>query len=285
MSERTGKPFLRWAGGKRWLAPRLAEALGGWDGPYVEPFLGSGALFFALRPKRAVLADTNEDLIACYRGVREDPQAVVERLLELGTDEKSYYSIRARRPKTDIERAVWFIYLNRTSFNGLWRVNRAGAYNVPWGHREPDLSWLEGDILAAGDALERAELLCQDFATTMSHRRRGTLIFCDPPYITGHENNGFREYNQKLFSWEDQEALAKRALDAASRGVEVIVTNAHHSGIAELYAELHAHEHARHCGLSGAVTGRAHTTEYLFASTGVHERLTLAAAGKNEGAR
>lgn len=281
MSAPLGKPFLRWAGGKRWLAPLLAKKLGCWQGQYVEPFLGSGAVFFALRPRTAVLADTNEELIACYRGVRKDAASVVERLLAYSTDEETYYRVRAQRPRTDLSRAARFIYLNRTSFNGLWRVNRNGDYNVPYGHKAVDLAWLEPDILAAGRALENVELICQDFKKTMSYRRAGTLVFCDPPYITGHENNGFRHYNQKLFSWDDQQHLARLATAAAGRGVHVVVSNAHHKSLAALYRGMHATELSRRCSLSGVPTGRGRVPEYLFASPAMHERLSLDQAAAN----
>jgi len=259
----------------------LAEKLGGWSTRYVEPFLGSGAVFFALQPKNAVLADTNEELIACYRGVQQDAEGVAERLLMLGTDEESYYRVRAQHPRTDITRAVRLIYLNRTSFNGLWRVNRAGGYNVPYGHKQVDLAWLVDDILAAGRSLQHAELLCQDFKNTMSYRHAGDLIFCDPPYITGHHNNGFRQYNQKLFSWDDQRELAKRATKAANRGVHIVVSNAHHDALAELYVGLRASEHLRRCSLSGVASGRGQVPEYLFASPAMHGRLALESIASN----
>jgi len=253
----------------------LAEKLGGWSTRYVEPFLGSGAVFFALQPKSAVLADTNEDLIACYRGVQQDAEGVAARLLTLRTDEDSYYRVRAERPRADITRAVRLIYLNRTSFNGLWRVNRKGDYNVPYGHKQVDLAWLVDDILAAGRSLQQAELLCQDFKSTVSYRRAGDLIYCDPPYITGHQNNGFRQYNQKLFSWDDQRELANRATKAANRGVHVIVSNAHHDALADLYGELRASEHLRRCSLSGLASGRGDVPEYLFTSPTMYKRLGL----------
>lgn len=275
MSNTEGRPFLRWAGGKRWLAPVLAEKLGGWNTQYIEPFLGGGAVFFALQPKNAVLADTNEELIACYRGVQADAEAVAESLLTLRTDQDSYYRIRSERPRTDITRAVRLIYLNHTSFNGLWRVNRNGDYNVPYGHKEVSLAWLVDDILAAGHSLQNAELKCQDFKKTIGYRRAGSLIFCDPPYITGHINNGFRQYNQKLFSWEDQEELARRATAAANRGVHVVISNAHHAALAELYGGLRASEHSRRCSLSGSASGRGQVPEYLFSSPEMHRRLAF----------
>jgi len=281
MSELSGRPFLRWAGGKRWLAPLLAERLGRWEGKYVEPFLGGGAVFFALQPKSAVLADTNEELIACYRGVREDAGAVFDALLTFDTDEQTYYRIRAQRPRSDVERAARFIYLNRTSFNGLWRVNRNGDYNVPYGHKVVDLAWLRADILNAGIALQNAELVCQDFKKTMSYRRAGTLVFCDPPYITGHRDNGFREYNQRLFSWADQQELATRAREAARRGVHVIISNACHTALAHLYGELPRSTYSRHCSLSGAASGRGMVPEYLFSSPDMHAVLNQTHADTN----
>jgi DNA adenine methylase len=127
-------PFLKWAGGKRWLASRLGAIMGTpLSVRLVEPFLGSGSVFFALKPATALLADSNSELIAAFRGVQKDPKGVLTDLRQLQIDKESFESMRSSRPKADRDRAVRLIYLNRTSFNGLYRVNRRNQFNVPFG--------------------------------------------------------------------------------------------------------------------------------------------------------
>ncbi len=129
----TNLPFLKWAGGKRWLPPRLGAIIGGpVNSRFVEPFLGGGSEFFALAPSKALLADSNSELIAAYRGVRDDPRSVLSGLRLLQIDKQGFDSMRSSRPQTDTHRAIRPIYLNRTAFSGLYRVNRKNEFNVPF---------------------------------------------------------------------------------------------------------------------------------------------------------
>lgn len=230
-------PFLKWAGGKRWLTASLKLSLG--TGRYYEPFLGSGAVYFSTRPKRAVLSDVNAELIDTYRCVRDRPDE-----LKLALDEHAklhsanyYYQVRAAVPTGLIERASRFIYLNRTCWNGLYRVNRQGKFNVPIGTKDSVI--LDSDSWTGlAELLSGATLLNQDFEETIALADEGDTIFADPPYTVKHNHNGFIKYNESIFSWEDQIRLCDALSAAAGRGATVIATNAAHASIQELYGGL-----------------------------------------------
>lgn len=230
-------PFVKWAGGKRLLIPQLIGHL-----PvqpegrrYFEPFLGGGAMFFALAPDRAILSDLNEELVDVFRTVRDDVDAVIAALRPMKYDEATYYSVRASKPRKAATRAARFIYLNKTCFNGLYRVNTKGEFNVPFGRHTNVLVCDELQLLAASEALAVTDLSVADFGLTARRAREGDLMYFDPPYTTAHTNNGFIEYNQRVFSWEDQRRLARVALGLVERGVLVAISNADHPSITALY--------------------------------------------------
>lgn len=233
----TPRPFLKWAGGKRWLAPYLTDLLAEVEGRYIEPFLGSGAIFFALAPRSAIVSDVNERLIDTYRCVRDQPLEV-ETLLRRHDAlhcAEHYYRVRDAQPITLIEQAAQFIYLNRTCWNGLYRVNRKGRFNVPIGTKVrallPSDDW---DGVSA--LLSRADILCQDFERTIDLADEGDVVFADPPYTVKHNLNGFIKYNEALFSWEDQIRLRDCLLRAKARNVKIVLTNADHASVRKLYA-------------------------------------------------
>jgi DNA adenine methylase len=231
-------PFIKWPGGKRWVARQIAELVAArLSGTYFEPFLGGGAVFFHLRPFRAVLADVNEDLIATYRTVRRDSGAIVGRLRRYRVTEEDYYRIRARDPKDPVARAARFLYLNRTAFGGVYRLNLEGRFNVPYGggERTPAILWQTEILERAGRALRRAQLKVSDFEPVLNLARAGDVAYCDPTYTVAHDNNGFVRYNERNFSWSDQKRLAAVADAATRRGATVIISNAHHASILELY--------------------------------------------------
>jgi DNA adenine methylase len=231
-------PFIKWPGGKRWAARRIAELVSArLTGSYLEPFLGGGAVFFHLRPPKAVLADVNEDLIATYRMVRRNSGAIIEQLRQFRVTEADYYRIRERDPKDPIARAARFLYLNRTAFGGVYRLNLKGRFNVPYGggERTPAILWQTEVLDHAASALRKAQLKVSDFEPILSLARAGDVAYCDPTYTVAHDNNGFVRYNERNFSWSDQERLAAAAGAATSRGATVIVSNAHHASIRELY--------------------------------------------------
>ena len=229
-------PFLKWAGGKRWFVSRYRDIIPNHSGRYIEPFLGSGALFFGLRPKHSVLSDVNADLIETYSEIKENWKAVISILRTYHQLHSTafYYQIRSSSPRAKATKAAKFIYLNRTCWNGLYRVNVRGEFNVPVGTKEKVLLDSD-DFCQASVLLKSAALLTSDFEPVISQARRGDLIFADPPYVTAHSQNGFLKYNEKLFSWNDQVRLVESLNKAKERGVQVLATNADTPSIRKLY--------------------------------------------------
>lgn len=231
-------PFLKWAGGKRWLASKILSTIDSISGRYIEPFLGGGAIFFALRPRQALLSDTNDELINAYCAIRDDPECV-SKLLDSHQKLHStdfYYQIRSYRPREKYRKAARFIYLNRTCWNGLYRVNLEGTFNVPIGTKST-VVMASDDWSTLARQLRSTELICQDFEASIDTARCGDLVFADPPYTVKHNLNGFIKYNNALFSWADQIRLRNAVLRAKERGANIIVTNACHESIRELYQD------------------------------------------------
>lgn len=233
------KPFLRWAGGKRWLFKHLETLLPEKINNYHEPFLGSGAVFFYLKSKgiidRAFLSDTNSDLINCFKVVKSRVPELLTELNKLSNDEGTYYKIRDRIYKDQVLNATQFIYLNRTSFNGLYRVNQQGKYNVPYGFKTYEKLFDHNNFSSASHLLKRTFLSISDFDARIDKVSPGDLVFIDPPYTVAHENNGFLKYNQKIFSWEDQKRLLLFLDKITQRGGRYIMTNASHKSILSLF--------------------------------------------------
>lgn len=231
-------PFLKWAGGKRWLVQKYDNLLPRKFNRYIEPFLGGGSVYFYLKPQKAVLGDLNSDLISAYQSIKKDWRSL-ERLLNLHQKnhcDEYYYQIRASDPKDSIERAARFIYLNRTCFNGIYRVNLKGEFNVPRGSKDSVI--LDSDNFEElSNALKGATIKSSDFEELIDLAQKGDLVFADPPYTVRHNLNGFIKYNEKLFSWDDQIRLADALLRARSRGVKIVLTNANHESVRDLYTE------------------------------------------------
>ena len=229
-------PFLKWPGGKRWFISQHSNLLPSNYNRYIEPFLGSGAVFFHLEPVSAILGDSNEKLIALYQGIRNNSTAL-EKLLQfhqLNHSNKYYYTIRDLVPTDPIEHAAQIIYLNRTCFNGIYRVNLKGKFNVPKGTRDSVILPTD-NFRGVSDLLKTADIHACDFETLIEIAERKDFVFADPPYTTTHNLNGFVKYNEKLFSWDDQVRLANCLSRARGRGVMVIATNANHPAIRALY--------------------------------------------------
>lgn len=263
-----GRPFLKWPGGKRWLARKLVTLLPDCRGRYLEPFLGGGAVFFFLRPWPATLSDINQDLINVYQQVRDNVDEVVERLRRLSIDPATYLDVRAMRPRTPITRAVRILYLNRTAYNGLYRVNQRGEFNVPFGCKEGTILCDELLLRSASRALQNRTLAVADFERTIDSATTGDIVYADPPYTTRHDNNGFRRYNESLFSWSDQERLASACVRAAGRGAHVFVSNAAHKEIACLFNSFRRLTMRRYTGVSGPLSARGMVREKLYYKLG-----------------
>jgi len=263
----TPRPFLRWAGSKQRLLPHILPHLPAEYGTYFEPFLGAGALFFLLQPTAAVLGDTCSPLIETYRSVASHPRGVYAASSAHNIlDKDEYYRVRSLVPTDAIAKAARFIYLNRAGWNGLYRVNNRGEYNVPYGRPKSanpvDLANLEtcGSILAQSGMDIRNE----DFSYVDGLARAGDLVYLDPPYVTGHNNNGFIDYNELLFSWDDQVRLAQMAVRLKQRGVHVIVSNALHKEVIALYPSFEVAEVERPSTLAGNPKARRAITEAVL---------------------
>lgn len=230
------KPFLKWAGGKRWFVKKHPDLFPAEYNRYIEPFLGSGAVFFHLQPKKAILGDLSEDLIETYQAIKDDWKNVYRHLKvhHKKHSEQYYYKIRDANYRSNTTKAARFIYLNRTCWNGLYRVNMRGEFNVPIGSNN--------NVLHDDDCFNEASLLLQnaklksvDFEDLIDKAVEGDLLFIDPPYTVRHNYNAFVQYNEKLFSWADQERLFYAVKRAQNRGAHVIGTNAYHSTVRKLY--------------------------------------------------
>lgn len=230
-------PFLKWAGGKRWLAKRHLDIIPSAYERYFEPFLGSAAMFFALRPREALLSDLNAELVETFLAIQSDWRAVARRLMRYHRlhSRTFYYSVRQSRPRSTAARAARLIYLNRTCWNGLYRVNLRGEFNVPKGTKERVVLQTD-NFEGVRDLLQCAQLVVSDFESVIRRAGRRDLVFADPPYITSHANNGFLKYNERLFSWSDQVRLRNSLVEASRRGAYVVATNANTRAIHDLYA-------------------------------------------------
>lgn len=264
------EPFLKWPGGKRWLTAQHAHLLPPCYNRYIEPFLGGGAVFFRVAPKSSLLADTNKELINAYQCIKDDWLSLEEMLqhFQVKHSERFYYKIRERSPVARMERAARFIYLNRTCFNGMYRVNQAGKFNVPIGTKL-NVSFPSGYLGKVAKQLRDAQLEDFDFEKTLDLAKEGDFAFIDPPYTVTHNDNGFIKYNAKLFSWADQVRLADVVKRTASRGVSILLSNADHSDVRKLYKGFGEHfQIMRASVLSGMAHGRRSTTELLVRSDG-----------------
>lgn len=259
---------IRWAGGKRWLVQRHPEIFIPRSGRLIELFAGSAAVFFATEPKRALLADSNGELIEVYRALKQSPQKVWKKLQLHGKmhSKDYYYEIRSIRPKNSWEVAARFLYLNRTCFNALYRVNRRGEFNVPVGDKNTVFRAVD-DFGRVSLMLRRARLVHGDFEKTLGLAKEGDLVFADPPYTVKHNLNGFLKYNEKIFTFDDQIRL-KRALEGVvERGVDVLVSNADHESVRMLYRGFGTMRVVQRTSLiSGRKDARGMTTELLIGS-------------------
>ncbi len=266
-SENECIPFLKWVGGKSRFVREIGRFVPRNFNNYYEPFLGSGVVFCAYgKEKRAFLSDVNEELINAFVQVRDNCGKLVRCLAEFENTEEEYYRIRSEVFTSKIRRAARFIFLNKTSYNGVFRVNRRGYFNVPYGHN-PGAPFYHAEKLRRLSKVLRANvtLTSIDFEEALSDVKKGDFVFIDPPYTVSHGNNGFIEYNKKLFSWEDQKRLADCTERLARKGAYFVLTNAKHPSILALYRNTGNYfELTRQNGITSVIDRRGTTTEYLF---------------------
>ncbi|MGI6498954.1 MAG: DNA adenine methylase [Oscillospiraceae bacterium] len=262
-------PFLKWPGGKRWLIANYRYIFPAEYNHYFEPFLGGGSAFFSLLPAKATISDINGELINVYKVMARNPAQLREQLIQHQENHCAdhYYAVRANVPDNAIERAARFLYLNRTCFNGMYRVNRLGEFNVPIGTKQQfvdDVARFE----AYSEVLHNVHIRKQDFVDTIRAAMQGDLIFADPPYTIAHNQNAFIKYNERLFSWKDQKRLLNALTRARDRGAIVLATNAYYPDIQQMYEQNNFYTQAlrRFSSISGLAEGRGSQEELLVSS-------------------
>jgi DNA adenine methylase len=238
-------PFLKWAGGKRQLLAQLAPYIPTAYGAYIEPFLGGGALYLALKPARAILADLNQDLILCYQIIRDQLDALLADLDHHIYDRDYYYRLRAEPAEmlSPVARASRFLYLNKCGYNGLYRVNARGQFNVPFGrYPRPPRLYREEAIRTTSALLRSADLRTAPFQETMDRGAKDDFVYLDPPYQPLSPSSNFTAYTAGTFAGEDQKELARwyRLLD--TRGCRLMLSNSSAPLIRELYHDFRIEE-------------------------------------------
>lgn len=231
------RPFLKWVGGKRQLLPDLRARMPASYGRYFEPFMGGAALFFDVARIDAVLGDANTRLVRTYRAVRDDVEGVIAALEEYDYDREVYEA--ARRIDVDalpdVGVAAWFIFVNKAGFNGLYRVNRAGRFNVPFGrYTNPTICDAE-NLRACSAALQGVHLRAGDFVETVLDAKEGDFVYFDPPYVPLSATSSFTGYDAGGFGAEAQVRLRDVAFALLARGVHVLVSNSSSGLVRELY--------------------------------------------------
>lgn len=230
-------PFLKWAGGKGRLLSQFASLFPTRFGHYFEPFVGAGAVYFHLQPGRATLSDTNPDLITCYEVVQQDTESLIELLRMYRHDRDFYYHVRDldAGALSPVQRAARMIFLNKTCFNGLWRVNRSGRFNVPFGDYKNPKILDEDNLHAVSAALSGARLERRPFEAVLAEARRGDFVYFDPPYHPVSATASFTSYGADDFKPADQERLAVTFQELDRMGCKVMLSNSDTPFVNQLY--------------------------------------------------
>jgi DNA adenine methylase len=259
-------PFLKWAGGKTQLLGQLIPLLpGSGINRYHEPFIGGGALFFAVGPPRSYLSDLNPDLVNCYQVIRGQVEDLIEALDEHVYEQEYYYEIRAQDPRDlgDVDRAARFIYLNRTCFNGLHRVNRKGQFNVPFGRYSNPTICDADNLRRVASALRSTTLQCAGFEKVLDRARAGDLVYFDPPYQPISATSSFTSYTSSTFGPTQQAALADVFCQLDRKGVKVMLSNSDAQFIRDLYEGFEISEVQAHRNINRDAARRGPITELV----------------------
>lgn len=233
------KPFLKWAGGKTQLLPELSNYIPKEYNKYIEPFIGGGAFYFHLNPSEAVIADLNYELVLTYKTIKNSVEDVISLLKTFKNEEAFYYGMRAKNPEklSNIERSARLLYLNKTCFNGLYRVNKKGQFNVPYGKRSGN--FFDSEVLRdASKFLQNTTIEFGDYSKTLKkYAQKGDFVFLDPPYYPVGKYGDFKRYTKEFFYHDDQLTLKEEFDRLVNLGCHVILTNSDHPVIMELYKD------------------------------------------------
>lgn len=244
----TPKPFVKWAGGKRQLIPIINQNLPESFGTYYEPFLGGGALLFHIltdkNGQKCSISDLNSDLVLAYTTIRDRVDSLIASLKNHEKNyqkdsESYYYSIRENNPRSEIEKTSRLIFLNRTCFNGLYRVNSKGKFNVPLGKYSNPNIVNEENLRAVSSILQssRISIKCRDFEAVLRDAKKGDLIYFDPPYQPVSATANFTSYTNKDFTYDDLTRLAELCLKLDSRGCNVLLSNSDSKEVADIFSK------------------------------------------------
>ena len=274
------RPVLKWAGGKSQLLDRIVSRLPAEIETYFEPFVGGAAVFFRLaqehRFQRAVLADRNPELIDVYRAVKSDVAGVIECLTRHAAahDSEYYYRVRDASPRALVRRAARLIYLNKTGYNGLYRVNRSGKFNVPCGRYTNPRILDEPNLRAVADVLRDVSLEVADFEGVCAHARPGDAVYLDPPYLPVSRTSSFTAYDPLPFGLNEHERLARVFSDLTSRGVRAVLSNSSTPDTRRLYREFRPQVVAVKRPINSRVSARGPVDEILVVNDIVSARRT-----------
>lgn len=241
------KPFVKWVGGKRQLLKQFRDM--GLYPPddfdpitntYFEPFVGGGAVFFDLLPKKAELSDLNNELVTTYNVIKNDVDALIKSLKKNKYDKEYYLKVRAKNPKElpDIEVASRFIYLNRTGFNGMYRVNSQGGFNVPFGKYTNPLICDKENLLKASKALQKVTIKNQDYEKVLDKAKKGDFVYFDPPYYPVSKTASFTSYTKDAFLDKEQTELRDTFVELHERGCFVMLSNSDTPFINKIYSGI-----------------------------------------------
>ena len=239
--DRNLKPFLRWVGGKTRFIPHLIKYLPNnfKDKRFIEPFLGTGSMFLNIKPQKAILSDINEELINCFRFVKANPVLIRKYLLEIVNkhSKKNYYNVRYKFNSSALsaKQAARFIYLNKTSFNGIYRVNKNGEYNVPYGYIKKPVLPLNGELIAISNILKSAEIYNLDYTEILSKAKEGDFVYIDPPYPPLSRTSFFNHYSVDRFSEENHVELSNTLNKLKKKNCLILISNADTQEIRTLY--------------------------------------------------
>ena len=272
------KPFVKWAGGKRQLIPELLKHIPKNFNNYFEPFVGGGALFFELynlgilKDKKVYLFDINDELINTYEVIRDFPDKLIEKLKEFKSqhNKEFYYQIRELdrdenyKNLDNITKAARFIYLNRTCFNGLYRVNKKGYFNVPMGSYENPQIVNEENILAVSEALQNVIIKHCDYREVLKYANSGDFIYFDPPYYPLNDTANFTSYTQGDFLEKEQIELFETFKFLANKGCSMLESNSDTEFINNLYKEFTIEKVFANRAINSKGSKRGKITEVLI---------------------
>jgi DNA adenine methylase len=285
-AEKGPTPFLRWAGGKRKLAALIVESFPASfsfdDGRFFEPFVGGGALSLYLGDPRSdrfvpgknlYINDLNPDLIITYTAIRDNLELLLKKLELLSKDlsREAFEKVRASRPNHEVDIAARFIYLNKTCFNGLWRVNGKGEFNVPWGQLKNPLIYDRENLVLVSDRLQKSKISNNAFATALVHARKGDLVYFDPPYIPLNATSSFSKYAKEDFGILDQFALAGVIDGLTSAGVHVVLSNSDTPLTRKIFGDsLNLHQISVNRSISANSSSRGSVKEVIGVNFKLH---------------